>query len=41
MIAHYQEVVGTPMMIISLEDIGHHPQCETLTQVNEVFRQFL
>lgn len=41
MVARYKEVVGSPLMIISLENIGHYPQCEAPEQVNTAYRQFL
>ena len=41
MVARYKEVVGPPLMIISLEKIGHYPQWEAPSQVNSAYRQFL
>ncbi|RLT92229.1 alpha/beta fold hydrolase [Ketobacter sp.] len=41
MVARYKEVVGPPLMILSLANIGHYPQWEAPDQVNQAYRQFL
>ncbi|MDX1692479.1 MAG: alpha/beta hydrolase [Ketobacteraceae bacterium] len=41
MVARYKEVVGPPLMIISLENIGHYPQWEAPEQVHEGYSRFL
>lgn len=41
MVQRYKEVVGNPLMIISLANIGHYPQWEAPEQVNQAYRQFL
>lgn len=41
MVARYKEAVGNPLMIISLQDIGHYPQWEAPQQVHDAYRQFL
>lgn len=41
MVARYKEVVGNPLMIISLASTGHYPQWEAPRQVFQAYRQFL
>ncbi|MGC1507555.1 alpha/beta hydrolase [Ketobacter sp. MCCC 1A13808] len=41
MIKRYKEVVGLPLMILSLADIGHYPQVEAPDQVFTCYKQFI
>jgi len=41
MVARYKEAVGNPLMIISLQTIGHYPQWEAPQQVHDAYRQFM
>ncbi|MCP5018473.1 MAG: alpha/beta hydrolase [Ketobacter sp.] len=41
MVARYKEAVGSPLMIISLADIGHYPQWEAPDLVHKAYGQFL
>ncbi len=41
MVNRYKEVVGNPLMIISLQAIGHYPQWEAPQQLCDAYRQYL
>lgn len=41
MVKRYKEVVGYPLMILSLADIGHYPQIEAPEQTVTCYKQFL
>lgn len=41
MVERYKEVVGHPLMVISLSELGHYPQWESAQQTVSAYKQFL